>query len=81
MKTSVLTQLRSPIVLTPQEKAAFWSVGAAFVLGLATLQYRSSHAPAHREIANHRQIAKKTPAHFQRATPTPPAQEREEDDE
>lgn len=76
-----LNRLRQALVLTPQEKAACWCVGAAFMLGLATQRYRSHHSPAQREIASHRQIAKKAPAHFQRVTPTPPVHDRDEDDD
>ncbi len=71
------------IVLTPQEKAAACCVLGAFILGVATQQYRAHHRPTVVARAMREHGAKKPSTKFQRngVTPTPAAEDPDEDDD
>ncbi|MDQ6625988.1 MAG: hypothetical protein M3Y69_07610 [Verrucomicrobiota bacterium] len=71
------------VVLTPQEKAAACCVVGAFILGIATQQYRAHHPRAVVARTMREQRAKKPSTKFQRngVTPTPTAEEPDEDDD
>ena len=79
---TLAARFRDTIVLTPQEKKAAFCVLGAFVLGVATQQYRAMHPRVAPAPAPTEQRGKKASSRFERVAPAdaPAATDAGEDD-